>query len=389
MRLKGAPCGYVAFDDERRITDVNDEALHYLGHAPGELIGQNLGVLLPPAVRMLFHANVYPALADGHRVEEVYALLRCKDGNDLPVLLGAVRREREGRYETHCVFLAVKRRDSFARHLERLEACQPASGAGGTPAQAGSPVALGNQEQTERLSTLGLLLASVVHEINNPLSYVQGNLDLFGIELGCAGVDPVSLSRLRECESGMRDGVERIRQLALSVSLVSRAPSDAVVPFHVGEAIDAAVRLVSPRVREVANLEVRGPRPGATVFGDPARLAQVVMNLVINAGQALSTGSQADNRICVSNATVGDAARIEVADNGPGIPEALHDRVFAPFYTTKPIGEGTGLGLTICRQIVSSLRGDLELRTSPGGGATFRISLPTEPGPSGALRGAP
>ena len=149
MRLKEAPCGHFAFDDERTLIAVNDEALRSLGHAPGELIGQSLGVLLPPAVRMLFHAKVYPSLAEGERVEEVYALLRRKDGSDLPVLLSAIRRERDGRYETDCVFLAVKRRDAFARHLQRLEATQPPTVVN---AATSSARAASDRERAERLS---------------------------------------------------------------------------------------------------------------------------------------------------------------------------------------------------------------------------------------------
>ena len=376
MRLKEAPCGHVAFDDEHGITAVNDEALGYLGYEPGELSGQRLEILLPPAVRMLFHASVYPSLAEGLRVEEVYALLRRKDGSGLPVLLSAIRRERDGRYETDCVFLAVKRRDSFARHLERLEASEAASVGSTTGAPSTSHGEPRNQEHAERLSTLGLLLASVMHEINNPLTYVQGNLDVLMLALDQASVNRHTLANLRQCEADMRDGLERIRQLVTSVSLVSRARGDALAPFHVGDAIDAAVRLVSQRVKETAQLEVDGPRPGAMVHGDGARFAQVVMNLLINAGQALSERSPDQNLIRVSNASLEDAALIEIADNGPGVPHALRDRVFVPFFTTKPVGEGTGLGLTISRQIVSSLGGNLELLPSPGGGATFRITLP-------------
>ena len=376
MRLKEAPCGAVTFDDERTITAVNDEALRYLGHAPEELVGQSLSVLLPPAVRILFHAKVYALLAEGQRVEEVYAMLRCKDGRELPVLLNAVRRERDSQYETDCVFLAVKRRDSFTRHLERLEVSKLQPHALAPTAETNATGAPNHREHAERLSTLGLLLASVMHEINNPLTYVRGNLDLMMLELEQASLPSLSHPTIRECERDMRDGLERIGQLAASICLVSRAPGDVVAPFAVGEVIDLAVRLVSHRIRETALLRLEGPRPGATVLGDGARLAQVLMNLLLNAAQALAAQPSAQNKITVSNTSSGSLALIEVADNGPGIPEALREQVFAPFYTTKPVGEGTGLGLAISRQIVTSLGGNLAVGTSPGGGATFRITLP-------------
>lgn len=368
MNLRSAPCGYVAFDDARRITTVNDDALRYLGYEASELVGQRLELLLPPSVRILFHTNVYPALAAGRRAEEIYALLRCKNGDELPVLFNAARRDLADGAETDCVFLAVKRRNLFERQLQRLETH---SAAASTSVTNGQPA----NELTERLATLGVLLAGVMHEVKNPLTYVRGYIDLLSCELDDAA-RPLSREQLLEYVREASDGVSRVVELVSAVGMMSRVESAPPAPVDVGRIVDGAVRLVRHRIIRFAELTVEGPRPGPSVLGHEGRLAQVVMNLVINAGQALQSSAQGDGRICVSSFIERQHAVISVSDNGPGVPAALRERIFEPFYTTKPVGEGTGLGLAISREIVASLGGHLELVSTPEGGATFQILLP-------------
>lgn len=372
MRLQTAPCGHLAFDDERHIVNINDEALRQLGYQRRELVGQSLNKLLPPAVRILFQANIFPLLAEVGRAEEVYAMLRCENGEELPVLLNAARIRQEHGFLTNCVFLAVKRRALFERHLERLEAARDAQKARDDAADSSRDAA--NRELSERLSTLGLLLAGIMHEVRNPLTYVQGNLELLEAELGEEGT--IDCQAVRECLDEARNGVTRIRDLVSAVSLVSRTGGAELVLVNTAHVVDTAIKLVHHRLLRWAKVQVEGPRPGASVPADEARLVQVVMNLLVNAGQALQEARPSDARIVVRNFVAQESAVIEVADNGPGVPAAVRERIFEPFFTTKPVGEGTGLGLAISRQIVCSLGGKLELRESPGGGATFHIELP-------------
>lgn len=369
MRLQSAPCGYLAIDDERRIAFLNDEAERLLGHDASELLGRSVSVVLPPASRILFHTHVYPTLADGRRVQELYTLLRRKTGETLPVLMAAARDERDGRALTECVFLAVRRRSLFERHLQQLETL------------GGEPKNQEGKEAVERMLTLGMLLAGVVHEVQNPLSFVLGNLQLLREELDPSQLGNLDHQVVRECVADAQAGASRILELVHAVGTLSHVGT---VPPHavdVGQVVETAAKLVRYRLTQAATLELEGPRPGPVVTADEGRLAQVVMNLLINAGQALDVSPPEHPAIRVRYGTVERDVIIDVADNGPGVPEALRDRIFKPFYTTKPVGEGTGLGLALSREIIASFHGQLELASSTGGvGATFRISLPLAAG---------
>lgn len=355
--LSNVPGGLVCFDDERRIADVNDEAARALGYDARELVGQTLNVVLPPAVRIFFSTYVYPVLAARGRAEEVYTLLRCKDGEELPVLFNAARRDQAERHVTDCVFLVVKRRNLLERQLHGL---------GERPVE---PVAA--SELSDRLALLGTLLAGVMHEIRNPLTYVTSSLEVLADELGRPLLDS---NLARECVADLRDGVERIHGLVEAVGLVSRVSPSSERRFDCADVIAAAVRLVRPRIPAGVEMKVE-PGANAIIKGDQARLAQVLMNLLVNAGQAIRSEPSARGQVQVCALVQGDQVIIEVRDNGPGVPEALRERIFDAFYTTKPVGEGTGLGLPISRQIVESFGGTLTLVSSEVG-ATFRVTLP-------------
>lgn len=373
MPIQTAPCGYLAFDDDRRITSVNGEALRYLQYQEHELLGQSLDILLPQAVRILFHTTVYPALAGGQPADEVYAVLRCKDGADLPVLLNASRRQHTNGCYTDCVFLAVRRRHAFERHLEQLEAMRRGNGTDGA-----APAAYGalTGEFADRMLSLGVLLASVMHELRNPLTHVSMNLDLLTMELDEHPSDAIDPAMLRQRIAETSYGVTRVVDLVKAVGMVSRMEPAKASPVDVSRVVDSAVRLVHHSIARHARIDIDNPAPGPVVLADEARLAQVVMNLLMNAAQALQATRRSDGQIRIRSATTNECAVITVADNGPGVPKALRDRIFDAFYTTKPVGEGTGLGLHISREIVASFAGTLELISSSHDGATFVVTLP-------------
>lgn len=378
MPFTAAPCGYLAFDDERRIAAVNQGAVRYLGYQREELIGRDLELLLPRSVRMLFYTTVYPALADGRHAEEIYALLRRKDGEELPVLLNAARQVHGDTFQTECVFLAVTRRHSFERHLEQLEATRLAT----AEAVASPSVDPRRSEFIDRMSSLGVLLAGIMHEVRNPLTYVQGNLDLLTMGLDQHPSALLDREAVRRRIGEASYGVGRIVELVSAVGMVSRMEVAEPAPVDVSHVVDSAVRLVQHHVTPYARVEVDQQPPGPIVLAHEARLAQVVMNLLTNAAQALRASHRADGLIRVRTFTDDARAVITVADNGPGVPSALRDRIFDAFYTTKPVGEGTGLGLHISREIVSSLAGSLDLLSSSTAGATFGVTLPLMQAPA-------
>jgi CheY-like chemotaxis protein len=140
--------------------------------------------------------------------------------------------------------------------------------------------------------------------------------------------------------------------------------------------LESALRMAHSLIHTRATI-VRDFGEVPAVRANDSRLGQVFLNLIVNAGQAICEGNLEGNEIRVATRTDGQGrAVVEVTDTGSGIAEDLQRRIFDPFVTTKPRGAGTGLGLYICRNIVSSLGGELEVESTPGRGSTFRVVLP-------------
>ena len=250
-----------------------------------------------------------------------------------------------------------------------------------------------NAIQNDRAIVLGTLAASVAHEINNPLAFMLGHLDVLAESLGRLSEGAASPDRamhvatMRESLDLVRAGTERIASITRELRTFSR-PAQEIALVHVTSAVTSVLKLVAKEVESRAVVQVElGDTP--PVQADTARLVQVVLNLVINAMQALPPERRDTNRVWVRTATEGDHVVIEVADNGPGVPPEDRERVFDPFLTTKDIGEGSGLGLFVCRNIVTAWGGTIAVDERPGGGARFRIMLAAAASPQAPPRVGP
>ncbi|AUX40217.1 histidine kinase [Sorangium cellulosum] len=227
----------------------------------------------------------------------------------------------------------------------------------------------------DRMASLGTLAAGVAHEINNPLAYMVANLDFARKELRSKGpaarVDAI-LSALDEAS----EGGACVRHIVGSLKTFSRADDGALGPVEVDRVIQLVLRMAQPQIRSKARLVTELGRV-PPVHANEAQLGQVILNLLVNAAQALPEGKEAENEIRIATALEAPGrVRIEVHDTGPGIAPELRSRIFDPFFTTKPIGEGTGLGLAICHGIVTSFRGEIRVESEVGKGACFRVLLP-------------
>jgi signal transduction histidine kinase/CheY-like chemotaxis protein len=241
--------------------------------------------------------------------------------------------------------------------------------------------------QSDRVRAMGALAASVAHEINNPLTYVLGGLrsveraleqHLPPLEARLApfeGETRAALIRVREELQMALRGVERIATITRDLRTFSRPDDTRHGPVDVRSVIEAVLKLVRKQVEARARLRV-WLDDMAPVLANEARLVQVVMNLVMNAAQSLTEGRPDTDEVSISAWTEGEHVVIEVADTGPGVAPSERERIFEPFVTTKPVGEGTGLGLFVCRNIVRGLGGDVAVRDRTGGGALFRVVLP-------------
>ena len=222
--------------------------------------------------------------------------------------------------------------------------------------------------QSEKMSALGSLLAGVAHELNNPLSVVVGHAMMLEEET----VDAQTRRQIRKisaaaerCARIVKTFLAMARQQPAQVSLVDL--NEVVrVASEVAEYGDGA-HAVSISSELSDSLPV--------VKGDADQLTQLVLNLIINAEDAIAASGQG-GRIMLLTSADDDAVRLQVVDDGPGVPADMRKRVFEPFYTTKDVGEGTGLGLSMCHQIVTSHGGTIRMTQSEKGGACVVIDLP-------------
>jgi len=246
--------------------------------------------------------------------------------------------------------------------------------------------------ETERMASLGTLAVGVAHEINNPLAYVLGSLEIGLRELGDlrtllrggAGEELALLSGALSALDNARDGAERVRHIVRDLMDFSRAGMSGGEAVDIELVLDQAIRVAWNEIRHRARL-VKRYTGISRVSGDAARLGQVFLNLIVNAAQAIE-GEPSANEITISTRNLDGSALIEVSDTGPGIEPQHLSRIFDPFYTTKPAGAGVGLGLAICHGIVTALGGEISVSSEAKRGTTFRVVLPFAPEDSAARR---
>jgi PAS domain S-box-containing protein len=229
---------------------------------------------------------------------------------------------------------------------------------------------------SERLVALGTLAAGVGHEVNNPLTYIVLNLSLIERELAALESDASrGFGRIRTMVEQARYGTDRVGAIVRDLQSLTRAPDRMIVVDPVpilGRCLQIAEHQTRHRARVICEFGAIPP-----VRSTEDRLVQVFVNLIVNAAQAIPEGAADRYWIRVVSSTAPDGrAVVEVSDNGRGIAESDVNRIYDPFFTTKVVGEGTGLGLTICRSIVIGMGGDIEVVSAPDRGTTFRVLIP-------------
>jgi two-component system NtrC family sensor kinase len=230
---------------------------------------------------------------------------------------------------------------------------------------------------TERLAALGSLVAGVAHEVNNPLAGLKNAVRALRLDEADAKTRTEYLDLMDEALDRIREVVRRLLEFGRPRALEPVRVSPRTLAEDVTRLVGAVLRRRRIELATVAEPGV----DGAAVSADPRALGQALLNLVLNAAYVTPDGGRITLRLRRRDGAVG----IAVVDAGPGIPAAVRHRIFDPFFSTKPEGEGTGLGLSVSRAIVDSHHGEIEFACPPEGGTVATIWLP-EAGEDGARR---
>jgi signal transduction histidine kinase len=220
----------------------------------------------------------------------------------------------------------------------------------------------------ERLAAIGVLVSGVAHELNNPLQAILGFAELLQMRNDLPPHIRADLELIQK-ESTRASAIIR------NLSRFGRQQTSEPTPVRLRDVVASVVELRQRKIEESHvhfEFDDHGRMPVMAIFTE---LQQVVLNFLINAEQAVRHG-MTPRRITVRTLDVGDRARLEVQDTGPGVPREHEPKLFQPFFTTKPVGEGTGLGLSISYGIVQSHGGTIGYRPAAGGGAIFFFELP-------------
>jgi PAS domain S-box-containing protein len=276
---------------------------------------------------------------------------------------------RSGAGQFTCVFRDITERNRLRRQVEEQRV---------------------RAAQIDRLQALGEMATGIAHELNQPLNGIRAFAE--GLQIGIDRGWPVVAAELRTTMGEIITQVDRITEIIDHMRTFARPePEGETRTFALAEPVEGALKLMGAQLRVhgiVVYTEIAADLP--PVRGRPNAIEQVLLNLLSNARDALDdrlrrqrageAGTDADWRPAVTVRALADASgtdlRLEVADNGAGIPPQIVERLFEPFFTTKEVGKGTGIGLPIIRGIVESHGGRVEVDSRPGDGATFTVVLP-------------
>ncbi len=350
MLMESAPDAMVTVDRAGMLVLVNAEAERLFGYAREELIGRSVQLLVPEAYRAK-HARLLEAFAVGprHRGNQAGALkARRHDGTefDAEITLNPLD---DGAGEP-TVIAAI--RDVTERNKMRDQLIL-----------------------SDRMVSIGTLAAGVAHEINNPLSAVIANLDMAIDEVTKLAKRADAVDELMDELRDAREGADRVRQIVRDLKIFSRSEDEFLHPVDVRRVLESTLRMAWNEIRHRARL-VKDFGPVPLVRANDSRLGQIFLNIVVNAAQAIAEGRAESNEIRVTTGIDGSGlVVVAISDTGPGMPPEILNRLFTPFFTTKPAGIGTGLGLSICHRLVTNFGGRITVESAVGRGSVFRVFL--------------
>ena len=406
--LATLPCGVVSFADDGRILYANATLGTLLGYEPGELAGRHVETLLTVAGRIFYQTHLFPLLRLHAKAEEVFLLLRKKDGSELGALCNAVRRERDGAMVNDCVMLEVRERRKYEDEL--LRARRDADSANARLVEQAAELELRHrqvQEQADELEVQGEelrmlndeltlhsheleqaraiadeanrakseFLTTMSHELRTPLNAIGGYVQL--LELGIHGpVTDAQLETLARVTRSQRHLLRLINDLLNLARIESGRIEYAIEDLRVAETIAAVLPMIEPQMAAAKLTFASSVDDRIVVRADREKTQQVLLNLLTNAVKFTPAGGRVT--VDASLDAAGGKVLVRVTDSGIGIAPDKLASVFEPFVQLRERrSEGTGLGLAISRDLARGMGGDLDAVSEPGKGSVFTLSLPT------------
>jgi PAS domain S-box-containing protein len=388
--LNDLPCGIVSFIDDGSIVAANATLARLLGYATEELIGQHVERLLTIPGRIFYQTHLFPMLRLHEKADEIFLLLRHKDGSEVGALANAARRERDGRMVNDCVLLEVRQRRKYEDEL--LRARRDAESANTTLAAQREELQALNEQLREHANELerarlaaddanrakSQFLATMSHELRTPLNAIGGYVQL--IELGIHG--PVT-----DAQREALDRITRSQRLLLRLinDVLNLARIEAgrveydVRDTPLAEVVASVVPMVDPQMAIAGLAFLAEVSADLVVCADREKLQQILINLLTNALKFTPAGGSVSLKARRDEG--GTRVFVDVSDTGIGIPHDKLGSIFEPFVQVD-VGharrtEGSGLGLAISRDLARGMGGELSAVSDARQGSTFTLALPS------------
>ena len=348
-----SPIGHQSLDENGAILELNETWCKILGYTKEEAMGRNFGEFIRSDFKEQFARNFPKFKSRGYIKGTEFEMIR-KDGSEVSVSIdGTIGHKPDGSFkQTHCVLRDITEQKALEEQFR----------------------------QAQKMDSIGQLVGGVAHDFNNLLQIINGYADLARMKLTPEHAAAESINEIAKAG-------ETAKKLVQQLLAFSRQQVIDPVEVDLNEEIENAQKMLGRLIGEQVHFEFVAGKEGGTVFADKGQMQQVLMNLCVNARDAMSSGGTltletetvsmgADDLKATLWARPGDYVLLSVRDTGCGMDKETCDRIFDPFFTTKEVGKGTGLGLSTVYGILKQNKGHIDVDSALGKGTTFKIYLP-------------